>query len=301
MIRSGGRKGGRPGFVLLFLLVLGGVFRVAAQESTGTIRGVVANKEAAPIPGVTVVVSSEKLGVKDVGTVTDVAGNYRIPNLAPGRYEMVVSFPTFATYKITVEVEVGRTTRQDITLRPGDELKEIVDVVGKSDVVVLEETETKTEFDDTFISGLPVLGRDYRDILVLAPGVDDEDGDGNVNILGSRDRDVQYTLDGTSVNDPFTGADPININLEAIAEVELVTAGAGADQGGKSGGFVNFTTKSGTNDFEGAFKFFLRTSELDGDGAGTDPPQLHGGLGEAAGFRDVNFDEFRPFLKLGGA
>jgi outer membrane receptor protein involved in Fe transport len=270
-------------------------------NSTGKIRGVVADKDANPMPGVTVVVSNEKLGVKDRGVVTDLAGNYRIPGLSPGTYRMIVSFPTFATIELDLVVEPGKTARKDIILRPSAELTHTIEVRGTTGIVEMENTQNETNFDDTFIEGLPVVGRDYRDVLVLAPGVSDEDGDGNINIHGSRDRDVMYSVDGVNVTDPFTGQNAVDVNLEAIGDIEMVRAGGGAEFGGKSGGFVNITTKSGTNDFEGSFKFFFRTSELDGDGAGTDPPELHGGIGEASSFRDVDFDEFRPFMSLGGA
>lgn len=299
--RGRGISGFPPLVFLVFLIILAGPGRVFAQQATGAIRGVVADKEGKPIPGVTLVLNSERLGIRDKGVVTDLAGNYKITHLPPGDYKLKVSFPTFATYNLSVTVEAGRTVRQDITLRPESELREEIIVTAKNEIVDLEDTTTSTVIDSTFIEGLPVVGRDYRDILILAPGVDDSDGDGNVNINGSRDRDVLTTVDGINVNDPFSGSNSINVNLEAIGEVELITAGAGAEFGGKSGGFINITTKSGTNDFEGAFKFFLRTNILDGDGAGTDPPNMHGGLGPAAGFRDVDFDEFRPFLSLGGA
>ncbi|MEE8112449.1 MAG: TonB-dependent receptor, partial [Acidobacteriota bacterium] len=140
----------------------------------------------------------------------------------------------------------------------------------------------------------------YQDVLVLAPGVQDEDQDGNVNILGSRDRDVLTTVDGVDVTDPFSGKDPMSFNLEAIAEIELVRAGAGAQYGGKSGGFINLITKSGSNEFGGAFKIFLRGDLLDGDGAGSDPPEFHGGDDSTQHLRDVKFQEFRPFLSIGG-
>jgi hypothetical protein len=64
---------------------------------------------------------------------------------------------------------------------------------------------------------------------------------------------------------------------------------------------VNIVTKSGGNEFKGTFKFFMRSSRLDGDGAGTDAAELRGGLGESEGFRDRKFTDLYPFLSVSGA
>src|SRR6266571_593560 len=149
------------------------------------------------------------------------------------------------------------------------------------------------------IDALPVLGRNYQDVLVLAAGVSDVDGDGNPNIHGARDTDVVTLVDGVSTSDPLTGKIGAQLNIESIQEIELKTSGATAEFSRAQGGFANIITKSGGNDFRGTFKFFWRGSILDGDGAGIDDPRLHGGIGEND-LRSMTFNDFLPFLALEG-
>src|SRR6266581_8656807 len=181
----------------------------------------------------------------------------------------------------------------------GVELAERVRVTAQGEVVNAETTTTSTVFNSEFIEALPILGRNYQDVLTLAPGVSDVDGDGNPTIHGSRDTDVITLVDGVSTNDPLTGKRGQEINIESISEVEIKTAGATAEYGRGQGGFVTLVTKSGGNEFEGKFSFYWRGKTFDGDGAGIDDPKLHGGLGEL-GLRDLKFNDFTPFLSLGG-
>src|SRR5207247_10498297 len=138
-------------------------------------------------------------------------------------------------------------------------------------------TTTQSRFSAEFIDALPLLGRNYQDVLALAPGVSDIDGDGNPNIHGARDTDVVTLVDGVSTVDPLTGKVGQQLNLESIQEIEVKTSGASSEFGRAQGGFVNIVTKSGGNEFAGSFKFFLRSDRFDGDGHGTDDTRLHGG------------------------
>src|SRR2546428_806534 len=151
------------------------------------------------------------------------------------------------------------------------------------------------------VGGLPVLGRDYQDILSLAPGVTDVNGTGNPNIHGARDTGVLTLVDGVNTTDPLTGYYGQYLNIESIEEIEVITSGATAEYSRAQGGFANIITKSGGNEFEGAFKMFVRSARVDGAGAGIDPPELRGGLGERAGFRDLRFTDLYPFLSVSGA
>src|SRR5262249_32262426 len=134
-------------------------------------------------------------------------------------------------------------------------------------IVDTTSTTTTATFDAELIEGLPLLGRKFADVLTLAPGVDDTDGDGNPNVRGSRDTGLQLRLDGTNVTDPLTGHSGQQFNLEAIQEVGVIPAGAPAEYGQADGGFANVITKSGGNDVTGSLKIFYRSDFLDGAGA----------------------------------
>ncbi|MEE9293098.1 MAG: TonB-dependent receptor, partial [Acidobacteriota bacterium] len=186
-----------------------------------------------------------------------------------------------------------------ITLQRRTEYREQIQVRAQSSPVSLDRPTGRTVISSEFIDSLPILGRDYQDLLTLAPGVTDVDGDGNPNIHGARDTDVVTLVDGVSTTDPLTGQIGAQLNIESIQEIEIITSGATAEFSRAQGGFANIITKSGGNDFQGTFKFFWRGSSLDGDGAGIDDPSLHGGVGES-GLRDLEFNDYKPFLSFEG-
>jgi TonB-dependent receptor-like protein len=123
---------------------------------------------------------------------------------------------------------------------------------------------------------------------------------GNPNIHGARDSSVVTLVDGVSTTDPFTGYYGQQLNIESIQEIQVITSGASAEYSRAQGGFANIVTKSGGNDFGGTFKLLVRSSRLDGDGAGIDPPDVRGGVGESADFRNLEFKDLYPFLSVAG-
>ena len=274
---------------------------IRAQGVAGTVKGIVVDRDGDPLPGVSIALENGSLGVPERGAVTDSRGEFRFIGLPPGPgYTLRASLASHQTVVFhDVEIVPGNTVLPGITLRPA--LTERVEVMGKADVVRTESATTSTTISAEFLSGLPVLGRDYQDILTLAPGVTDVNNTGNPNIHGARDTDVVTLVDGVNTTDPFTGLYGQEMNVESIEEIEVITAGATAEFSRASGGFVNIITKSGGNEFKGTFKFFTQTSRVDGDGAGIDPPDLRGGLGETAGFRDQSFTNLYPFFSHSGA
>ena len=162
------------------------------------------------------------------------------------------------------------TASVEIVLRTRSEFEETVTVEGRGETVPLEANPDLTTFSELSIETLPLIGRQISDLLVLAPGITDPDGDGNLNVRGARDTGLQLRLDGTNVTNPLTGHFGQDINLETVQEVEVMTSGAPAEYGRADGGFANIITKSGGNDISGSLKIYLRSSFLDGAGADGD-------------------------------
>ncbi|HKQ96687.1 MAG TPA: TonB-dependent receptor, partial [Candidatus Polarisedimenticolia bacterium] len=272
----------------------------AQAQTTGGIKGLVVDKDGQPLPTARVTIKNPELSI-DQTVMTDLKGEFRVAPLPPGKgYSVTVFFDGMAKVTIPdIEVAANRIVSVPVTLRPDKEMKETIRVTAQTDVVNTESTTTETKIGSEFIDALPILGRNYQDVLTLAPGTSDVDGDGNINIHGARDVDTVTLVDGVSTVDPVTGQVGQQLNINSIQEIEVKTSGASAEFSRAQGGFITIITKSGGNDFEGQFRFDWRGKALDGDGAGIDDPRLHGGLGES-GLRDLDFNDIYPQLTVSG-
>jgi outer membrane receptor protein involved in Fe transport len=262
----------RAGAIVLWMLMAAlGADRPFAQ-ATASIRGKVLDETGSPMPGVVVKLANPSAPVGNLGAVTDPGGVFVFLSLPPGRdYMLTASVPDYATIVAgPLELTSGKETRLSLTLKKSSDLQETVKVEARGDVVELQSTSVATAYNEEFIEGLPLVGRSFQDLLTLAPGITDPDGDGNVNVRGARETGLQLRLDGTNATNPLTGLAAQNVNLESIEDLELVTAGASAEYGRADGGFANVITKSGGNDTTGSFKVFYRSQFLDGTGASPD-------------------------------
>jgi hypothetical protein len=273
----------------------------AAAQDVGALQGTVVDADALPIPGAAVRLVGSPDGRAVEPVRTDGHGVFRFPGLVPGAaYVLHVEADGFAAIEMTGLVAArGRTTSVTVVLQAASTLREEVRVRAEVEAIRLDDSDAGSTFSAEIIDALPILGRNYQDLLVLAPGVSDVDGDGAPNIHGARDTDVGTLIDGISMTDPLTGKGGIELNIESIQEIEIKTAAASAEYGRAQGGFVDIQTKSGGNRFMGTFKFYYRSSRLDGDGAGFDDPKLHGGLASEAQ-TSLSFHDSLPFLSLSG-
>jgi hypothetical protein len=292
-----------PRVVLALLLALLSPLgaRSAWAQDFGALHGTVLDSEGRPIQGITVRLET-KSGLRAPDSAgTDAEGRFRFSGLVPGAlYELHAGLEGYAPVQMTgIVVERARTTTITVVLLPATALREEVRVQARPEAIQLDDAGAGSTYSAEVIDSLPILGRNYQDLLVLAPGVSDVDGDGAPNIHGARDTDVGTLIDGISMADPLTGKGGIELNIESIQEIGIRTAAASAEYGRAQGGFVDIQTKSGGNRFEGTFKFYYRSSALDGDGAGFDDPRLHGGVGDPQR-TSLSFHDALPFLSLSG-
>ena len=269
-----------------------------AQEITATLRGTVIDPDGVALPGVPVHVSSQTHGSAARTVVTDIDGKYRFQLLPPAAdYTLTIDYPGFARIEVgPIDLDPGKTTVQQVTLRPAADLTTTIEVIGEGRAVDTEASKSSTVFNRKFIEDLPIIGQTYQDIFTLTPGVTDTDGDGNPNVQGARETGLQIRLDGANISDPVSGTFGQNLNIDAVEEVEVIVAGASAEFGRADGGFANIITKSGGNDFEGTFRLVWRGKILDGNGATENQDTFL-----TRNTVDVNLRDLRPFLTLGGA
>ena len=268
-----------PRIVACFLLALVSTAAWPDEKaaSKATLAGRVVDSQGEGIPGVLLTLTNPALSVAPTTGRTDVEGQFSFEGLTPGDgYEVEASVPDYARVVAgPLRLNPASLTRIVLTLEASSALEETVRVEARGAIVDLDTTSTGVTYSSEFIEGLPLVGRQFEDILTLTPGVTDADGDGTPNVHGARETSFQLRLDGTNVNNPLTGMIGQNVNIESIEEVELVTTGASAEYGGASGGFANVITRSGGNDFSGSLKLFYRSDFLDGDGANDlEPPEF---------------------------
>jgi hypothetical protein len=252
--------------VLAAWFVVLAVSTVVAQ--TGAIRVTVYDAaDKTPLPGASVVLrnSQQLVSMQTVITNKNGVADFPVLRAGPG-YSLEVFFPSYAKQQMAnIRVKIGEVQALSFILAP--ETVEKIVVEGKREVVDLEKTSTSTKFGADFIQDLPVQGRFYQNVLTMAAGVQDADGDGNPNVHGARATDFKAQVDGVSNQDPLTGMRMSEVNPDSIEEIEVITAGAGVEFGRAQGGFANIIQKQGSNDFEGTFNFLFKSAIFDGGAA----------------------------------
>src|SRR5208283_139460 len=246
---------------------------VFGQSEAGSISGYVRDSTGAVVKGATV--TTKRLATSSERTTqTGDAGQYNIPGLTPGQYSVKVTNSGFKTYETTVVVAVGSITTVDAQLTVGS-TSEVVEVVAGAATQVNTETQALSTLIDTQqLAELPSLTRNPYDFVGLSGNV--SNGDNTTSSAGSgqelTSRGVGYSLNGqrqTGTEILLDGAENVavfsvgvgtNVPIDSVQEYNIVTNNFGAEYGRASGGVVNLTTKSGTNNWHGSGWEFNRLS-----------------------------------------
>jgi hypothetical protein len=238
--------------LLSFAMVLAVPLSSFAQGNpTGTITGRVTDASGLPVPGATVSVASPALqGVRT--TTTSANGDYILPFLPPGDYDVTFELQGFQTLKQSKNnVKMADTFTLDVTLVVA-RVSETVEVTGMSPEVAPTIT-VASSFRKDMLELLPV-GRALNDAVLLAPGVAGTGPSNNIMMAGSLSFESQYLINGVVVNENLRGQ-TLNLFIEdAVQETKVSTGAISAEYGRFGGGVVNMVTKSGGNAFSGSFR-----------------------------------------------
>lgn len=248
--------------LLRFALI--GVFSFACwAQDRGTISGAVTDTGGASIPGATVKVVNPSTGLtQNATTASD--GTYSVPYLPAGRYSVSVTKTGFKAMEATnIIVSVTTTTRMDFQM-PVGQLQETVEVTAENPPLVTERSDLGAVVNTKTIIDLPlaVSGglRDNLAFAILTPGVVlTSPGDNNsLRIGGGLSAGHSMLLDGAEAgSERRNDASFQSLSTDAIGEFKIITNGYSAEYGRTANGIINFTSKSGTNEFHGtAFEYF---------------------------------------------
>jgi len=262
-------------FTLSFLFSL----QLQGQGNTnGTISGTVTDAANAVVPNATVQVKNVSTGqVRQVAT--DGQGRYTIPDLAVGDYEAQATAQGFQTLvRRGITLTVGQQAVVDFALKVGQSQQTVTVEAQVSQVDTLS-AGVAAYVEQKQINDLPLNGRNFTDLVSLAPGIasGSQVGNGGFNLLygvennfsvsGARSEGQAYLLDSTDIQGFWnhgagSGVMGTTLGIEAIAEFSVLTNTYSAQFGG-NGAVVNAVSRSGTNSFHGSAYEFFRNSTLD--------------------------------------
>src|SRR5438093_720107 len=264
------------GAMVLFMGVLG-VKRLDAQAKAA-ISGTVMDSSGAAIGGATVQVKNTGTSLTQIVT-SDELGRFRFPDLGIGEYEAQASNPGFQTVvRKDIMLTVGSNPVVDFKL-PVGETVQTVTVAAEVSLVETQSTSFGAFVESKQITELPLNGRNFTQLLTLAPGVTQislgAPGAGSTfygngqkySIAGSRPSGQAYLLDDQDMvnfwnNGPGAGGLGTALGVEAIAEFQTLTNTYTAQFGG-NGAVVNASSRSGTNTLHGSAYEFLRNDKLE--------------------------------------
>lgn len=254
------------------LLICAWPVAVAAQGRTaGQIVGTVKDATGAVVPKADVILINTATGAT-VETTSGADGNFTLPNLQPGRYQVTASFTGFQPVTLQeVIVETARSIDLVVQFKVAG-VSEKVNVVGRSQVIETTSTTVASTVSNAEIARLPLAGRNILNFALLVPGAATSAGGRDSEYNGLPGGAINITLDGVNNNSArfrsggtsfFTFAP---VRLGAIEEVTVSTAGLTADAGAEGAVQVQFITKRGTNAFRGQLFDQYSSDKLNANG-----------------------------------
>jgi len=261
-------------FSLLFLAFLLVPLTAIAQFDTATVLGRVTDESGAAVPGATVTLTNIATGIRTTA-VTDGTGAYQFLNVRVGSYRVEAELQGFATaIAPDISVTVNARQRVDLTLQVGG-IGETVEVTGAGRVLESESSDRGQVVGHEQIVNLPLNGRSYADLALLAPGVRKSSistsRDASFNVNGMRSALNNFILDGIDNNSYGTSNQGfsnqvVQVSPDAVEEFKVQTNNFSAEFGRAGGAVINATFRSGTNEFRGTAWEFHRNTALNATG-----------------------------------
>lgn len=255
----------RRAFLPLLILLAPTLF----AQGTGSITGTVRDNTGAVVPKADVTLTDT--GTRNsLKTTTNSDGEYLFAAIPPGTYDLMVAAVGFNTYDAKgIILRVSQRARADATLSVGEVKTAVTVEAAAVSQVETESSEVSGVVTGKEISQIVLNGRNFTQLITLTPGVSNQTGQdegtvgvyGNVgfSVNGGRTEYNNWEIDGgDNMDNGSNGTLNVYPNVDAIAEVRVLTSNYGAQYGRNGSGTVETVTKSGTKDFHGDLFEFVR-------------------------------------------
>lgn len=248
---------------------------VVHAQTQGSITGEVTDSSGAVMPGVRITVTNENTNVSRQ-VVTNSAGVYTVPSLVPGMYRVLAEMSGFQTMvRKEIELHVQAVARVDFRMQLG-QVSETVSVTAEGALLTTETATTGTVIENKRIVDLPLNGRNFLQLVSLAPNVSAGFATAgqqaqmqgglrsqqNISVAGQRSESNRFTLDGIENTDSNFNSYVFLPSIDALQEFKVQT-GVYPAEFGRATSQINVSTKPGSNAFHGSLWNFLRNEKLD--------------------------------------
>jgi hypothetical protein len=263
--------------LLCVLLAFGGQTLCAQLADRGVITGIVTDASGAAIPDARVTITNQETGTKTV-VGTNSAGNYSTPPLLLGTYSVQVEKEGFKVYTFQgIVLTGGQTYRQDVKLDVGA-VTQSVEVAGDVEQINTDNATVSHTVGATYYRDLPaVMGADIRlaeSLLQLQPGFVPMQPNGDAifrgsqftsRINGGQTLATENWFDGAAFGyaEGHQGTQESSVPYSSVQEMTVVENTFSAQYGHTSGGFITYTTKSGTDKLHGNLYNFYTNDKLE--------------------------------------
>jgi len=226
-------------FLLLILLC---VFTSQLFAQSGKLAGkIIDTSTGEPLIGANVIIDGT-----NQGAATDLDGYYAVLNIRPGAYTVRYQYIGYNTKVVeNIRISADKTTTQDIELSSAAIESETVIIVAEKPVVEFNQTSSVKTVSSEDIKSLPV--QSLTDIINLQAGIVQSGNE--FHVRGGRVGEVQFQVEGVSINNPFNNQSSLSLDRSIIEEVSVVSGTFDAKYGQAMSGIVNTTLKSGSDKF----------------------------------------------------
>ena len=247
--------------------------RMQAQEARGQILGRVTDPSGAVVVGAHVSTINAATNV-ETATTTNETGDYVLPLLIPGTYNVSVEMTGFRkSVQDGVPVRVADRIALNVSLQLGDTTQS-VQVLAKVSLLDTESASMGSVVDRRQIAELPLKDGNPMMLSVLAPGVMSLVSGGwsrpfdngqftNLQVNGVRTGTAEFTIDGAPNTEHYEKTVAYVPPTEAVQEFKIQTSTFDASMGFSPSAVVNVSLKSGTNEVHGAAWGFIQNTALD--------------------------------------
>src|SRR5436309_1581477 len=259
--------------VLAVLVVLTLAVGMNAQTFRGSINGTVTDPSGGSVPNATVKATESATGIDHTTTTTN-DGAFSFQDIPLGLYKLTVTATGFPVYTVDkVEVVAGQIYTLNVKLS----LQQQTTTVEVSAAALTLDTTTQTQtmtIPDDVVQNIPLNGRDFTQMIAVAPGFGGYNVGGFGSLNGTRPNQINWQINGVDNNDFWHNIPAINqggvsgiagtvLPIDATVEFSVQTS-SGPEGGRNAGGTANVVLKSGSNDLHGSLYYYNR-NEVFGD------------------------------------